>query len=480
MIWTLDDIMAATGGSYDGPTQGRMTFNGIDFDSRRIKDGDIFLAFSGTKSDGHDYLDAAKTGGAGVALVSRKINADIPQIIVPNVQDALWNLAKASRSRSHAKVTAITGSVGKTGTRALVAACLETMGRTHATTGNFNNHIGAPLSLARMPEQTDYGVFELGMDHAGEIASLSPLVKPDIAIITRIAASHIGYFDSIEGIAHAKAEIFDGLNDGGIAILNADDKFTPMLATIAKQNGASRVITVGSAKDADVHIETATITPKGFDVTFGIDGKNIRFMLGMAGAHWVNSAVMALTVVHHFGGNIKDAADALADHQELDGRGARTSLTLNMTPFTLIDDSYNASPASMAAGINTLAATPMTHNGRKIAILADMLELGDDAPSYHRDMAAPLIDNGIDIVICFGPMMAHLADALRERKDHHINCYHCDDADAATQHLMAHLRSHDVVLVKGSNGMKAHKITHFLKTRGQDGHGQHNGDPHAA
>ena len=461
MIWTLDDIMTVTGGRGVN-LKPEAAINGIDFDSRKICDGDLFLALTGGQSDGHKYLSAARANGAIAALVDHPCDDEIGQIIVDDVMGALRDLAQASRQRTRAKITAITGSVGKTGTRDLITTCLQSMGRTHATAGNYNNHIGAPLSLARMPEQTEFGVFELGMDHAGEIAALSPLVAPHIAVITRIAESHIGYFDSLEGIAHAKSEIFDGLVEGGLAILNADDEFSPMLADIARQKGAGRVMTVGTHGDADARIEKINAHDGGFQVVARIDGIEVNFTLGMSAPHWVLSAVMGLVAVHHFGGDMHKAAALLADHREMDGRGARHNLNVDGRSFTLIDDSYNASPASMTAGIISLGATASSSSGRKIAILADMLELGDGSEAYHRDLSTPLIEHGIDILICFGPMMAGLAEAVQPYMDVHF----CRDAQDACAKAEALIHDQDIVLVKGSNGMKAHEIVTSLKAKG--------------
>ena len=462
MIWTLSDIMTATGGKGVN-LMPSSTVIGIDFDSRKIGTSDLFIALKGTQSDGHEHLASARENGAIAALVDHECADKIGQIIVPDVMDGLRDLGIASRARSKAKITAITGSVGKTGTRDLMTTCLSALGQTHATAGNYNNHIGAPLSLARMPSETEYGVFELGMDHAGEIAALSPMVKPHIALITKIAESHIGYFDSLEGIALAKAEIFDGLVEGGLAILNADDDFTPMLAKIALEKGAGRVMTVGTKGDADARIERIERLEHGFNVSARIDGINIEFTLGMNASHWVLSAVMGLVAVHHFGGDMNKASVLLANNQEMDGRGARHELSINGQRFTLIDDSYNASPASMAAGIASLGAATPSGNGRKIAILADMLELGDGAEAYHQALINPLTSHDIDQLICFGPMMASLAEAAQDNMDVQF----CADASEACMTAEAMIRDGDIVLVKGSNGMKAHHIVTTLKAKSQ-------------
>ena len=485
MIWTLHDVITATGGTVTNDNAMVMPIDGIDFDSRRIVQADLFLAFKGEQSDGHDHIDAAEKNGAVAAIVDHQVASDLTQIIVPDVHSALWDMARYARSRTDAKIVAITGSVGKTGTRDLITSCLGGMGKSHATSGNYNNHIGAPLSLARMPKDTQFGVFELGMDHAGEIAMLSSLVSPDITVITKIAESHIGYFDNLEGIAHAKAEIFDGLKPGGLAILNADDDFTPLLTTLAKANNAGRVMTVGTRGDADAHIDQIERHDDGFTVTACIDGTAITFDLGMSAVHWVRSAVMGLAVVQHLGGDINDAALRLADHREQDGRGARHTLNIEGRLITLIDDSYNASPASMAAGIANLGATNLSAsgpsgNGRKIAVLADMLELGDGAEGYHRALLDELVHAEIDIVICFGPMMVYLAEAASASDNENLALHHYDDADASIEALLSQLCDHDVVLVKGSNGMNAHYVAKTLKSRNQTTHNQHNGGSHAA
>ena len=479
MIWTLNDMILATGGTVVHDNAPAMPIHGIEFDSRNVNDGDLFLAFKGAHSDGHDHINAAAKQGAVAALVDHEVESDLTQIIVPDVHKALWELAQKARIRTSAKIVAITGSVGKTGTRDLMTTCLDSLGKTHATAGNYNNQIGAPLSLARMPQDTDYGIFELGMDHAGEIASLSPLVAPDIAVITKIAESHIGYFDNLDGIAHAKAEIFDGLKQGGLAILNADDNYTPMLAEIAKEKGAGRIMRVGTYGNADVRIEQIEKETNGYQVSIRIDGAVFTFTLGMSAIHWIWSAVMGLAAVAHFGGDLDAAATKLAQHRELDGRGARHNLIIDGKSVTLIDDSYNASPASMAAGIANLGATKASGDGRKIAILADMLELGDEAGQYHRDLAEHIIKGEIDILICFGPMMAELADDLcKPTKD--VETHHCDDADAAIALTLSLISDHDVILVKGSNGMKAHLVAKTLKSKSQALASQANGDPHAA
>ncbi|MCE2516843.1 MAG: UDP-N-acetylmuramoyl-tripeptide--D-alanyl-D-alanine ligase, partial [Alphaproteobacteria bacterium] len=356
-------------------------------------------------------------------------------------------------------VTAITGSVGKTGTRHLVAACLAANGATHSSKGNYNNHIGAPMSLALMPQNSRFGVFELGMNHSGEIADLSPMVAPDVAIITRIASSHIGNFNSLDDIAAAKGEIFDGLTTGGTAILNADDDYTPMLAELARKAGAERVITCGFADSADARVDSLTHSDNGLSVKASIDGTPLSFTTQMTAPHWAISALMGLVTVKTFGGDLDASIAALAEVGDLEGRGAHHRLTISGgRQITLIDDSYNASPASMTAALESLKTDPAA--GRRVAILADMLELGEASPDLHRDLLPPLRRGGVELVISFGPSMAELALAANAHDDI-ITC-HTDNAQSAAELAKDNLRDGDVVLVKGSNGMKTHHVISAL------------------
>jgi UDP-N-acetylmuramoyl-tripeptide--D-alanyl-D-alanine ligase len=460
MIWTLHDIAAATNGTCTAPNAGRhIEVEGIAIDHRKTCGGDLFVAIKGNNHDGHDYVNAAHQAGAIAGLVERPVDSIVPQIKVRDSLTALGSLARAARARSTARIVAITGSVGKTGTRHLLAACLASQGRTHATKGNYNNHIGAPMSLASMPKDSDFGVFELGMDHTGELASLSPMVTPDVAIITRIADSHAGNFANLDEIAAAKGEIFDGLNHGGCAILNADDDYTPMLAERARGCGAERIITCGHHCRADARIDAISRHDRGLDIAANIDGAQIDFSLQMMAPHWALSAVMGLATIQHFGGDLNQGAEALGKARDLAGRGARYRIELaDGRTITLIDDSYNASPASMAAALMSLKDDPA--NGRRVAILGDMLELGSQSDILHQQLITPLCGGGVELLITFGMAMEELAHAAARHPD--IANSHANTSTAAAALAMDSLLDGDVVLIKGSNGMKTSHVTATL------------------
>lgn len=479
MNWTSSEILQATGGNLIGAQD--WSVSGITLDNRHTQDGDLFIALKGDNHDGHDYIEAAFDAGAAAALVSHAASSEKPQIVVKDTLPALVKLAEAARQRSAAKIIAITGSVGKTGTKHIISNCLSALGRTHASAGNFNNHIGAPISLALMPKESDHGVFELGMNHSGEIAALSPMVNPDIAVITRISNSHSGFFNSLDDIAAAKAEIFSGLVKGGIAVLNADDPYLDYLAEQARLHGASKIITCGYHENADAQLIKVNRHKNGLDIIARIAGDIIEFSMKMNASHWALSAVMALAVVDQIYPDnqtaLKKAALAMADLEELKGRGMRQMATLDHGGMiTLIDDSYNASPASMVSALSNLGQDP--DQGRRVAILADMLELGDDAPDLHRGLLDAVMAASPSVLICFGPLMAHLANAYAATKPD-CEIHHCDNANAAVETVKPLLKDGDLVLIKGSNGMKTSLVVSALQTSASDENKQ-NGGHHAA
>ena len=476
MIWTAQDIIKATSGTLIGNDNWHVT--GLSLDNRKTNSGDLFVALEGENHDGHDYANAAFEAGAVAALVDKKIDSAIPQIITNNSLDALVDLAKAARQRCPAPIVAITGSVGKTGTKTIIAACLTALGQTHASRGNYNNHIGAPLSLALMPADTEYGVFELGMNHAGEIAALSPMVAPEIAIITRISNSHGGHFNSIDDIAAAKAEIFSGLASNGVAILNADDPYLDFLSKQAQNAGAKKVITCGHAETADCQIIATDRRDHGITVKANIFGQAIDFDMGFVARHWALSGVMALAVVAHlYEGDqdkINKAALALASTGDIEGRGKRHVIPTLKGQVTIIDDSYNASPASMVAALQCLGED--NPSGRKIAVLGDMLELGDQAPDLHRDLVGTIQSTTPDMLICFGEAMAHLAKAVQSQCPD-IDVVFCDDADHASAITCERFEDGDLILIKGSNGMKTSTVVQSILGMDQT---PENGGHHAA
>ena len=496
MIWSATDIIAAVNGCTAGGAD--WSVNGISIDSRNVNAGDLFIAIKGARHDGHDHISQATESGAVAVLVSRPIEADIPSIMVYDTLAALNQLALASRQRHHGTRIAITGSVGKTGTRMLVAKALAAYGKTHFSEGNLNNHIGAPLSLARMPQDAAFAVFECGMNRAGELSPLSRYIAPDIAVITKISDSHMAHFTSLNDIAMAKAEIFDGLtagNSAGIALINSSDHFTPSLADKAYQAGAKQVLSFGLSDLAEFQIISVQRHSEGLNITVDIRGQMTTFSLGMIASHWAQAGVIALGIVDALGLPLEPAITALASARDLPGRGERSKLIWRQhdssISLTLIDDSYNASPLSMISALESLAesvaeygdenaapdatpdANPDANRGRRVAILGDMLELGESAVERHQALAPIIEASGISILITVGALMEHLNAAITSPT---ITAIHAQNADAAMALLPSLLEHNDVILVKGSNGIRLSKLIDALKSSSS----KTNGDSHAA
>ena len=457
-LWTSAEAVAATGGMTPGP----WSANGVSIDSRSVEAGDLFVALAGPNHDGHDYVQAAFDRAAAAAMVSRRPEAQpegAPLLLVVDTYDGLSTLAARARERSAAHVVAITGSVGKTGTKELLAGALACCGPTLASAGNLNNHIGAPLSLARLPQSAAYGVFELGMNHPGEIAPLSRLVRPHTALITTIAAVHTEFFTDLDAIADAKAEIFEGLEPGGTAVLNRDNVYFDRLAAAARSAGAGRIVSFGESPEADAQLLAWRPSGTGGTVTAMIDGDEIDYEIAFSGRHWALNSVAVLACVQAASASIEQAARALRTVAPVAGRGVRHSIPIQGGSYELIDESYNASPAAVSAAIATLAETePSTPGGRRIAVLGDMLELGGDAARWHADLAGELEAAGIDLVYTAGPLMAYLHNAL----DPVWRGSHASDAESLTDILGAEIRAGDVVLVKGSLGSRMGPIVRRL------------------
>ena len=459
VIWTAADAKAATGGT--GPDGWQAT--GVAIDSRRIAPGDLFIALAGPNHDGHDHVAAALQAGAAAAMVSRVpdgVRAGAPLLVVGDTQAGLEALGRAARARFRGKVIALTGSVGKTGTKEMLRLVLAAQGKTSATLGNLNNHIGAPLTLARLPADADYAVLELGMNHAGEIGPLSRMVKPDVALITRIAAAHTAFFSSLDQVAAAKAEIFEGLKPGGTAIVNADDDFAVFLADAARQAGAGTVLGFGGAEGADVRLLDLVLQADGSDIEVQVMGRWYACHIGAPGQHWVMNSLGVLAAVYSAGADPALAAEALAKVQPPAGRGATETLTLPQGPIVLIDESYNASPAAMRAAFAVLAAHRPQGGGRRVAVLGDMLELGGNAPREHRELGEALAGLPIDAVFAAGPEMPALMAALRPEQ----RGGHAPDTAALAPRVVSALHGGDVVLVKGSLGIGMARIIAALRT----------------
>ncbi|MDA0785682.1 MAG: UDP-N-acetylmuramoylalanyl-D-glutamyl-2,6-diaminopimelate--D-alanyl-D-alanine ligase [Proteobacteria bacterium] len=459
-IWTREEVLAATSGHAVASDNG-WTATGVSIDSRTCQPGDLFVAITGENFDGHDYIADAFAAGATAAVTSRDVASGPHSAAVIRVDDglhALASLGRAARDRTDALVVAITGSVGKTGTKEALTLALGALGPTHATTGNLNNHIGVPLTLARMPRDVQYAVIEMGMNHAGEISALSKLARPNIGVITTIAAVHLEFFDHVAGIADAKAEIFDGMCRGGVAVLNRDNVYFAILAARAWARGLESVVGFGAHPEADAHLSACKLSADGSDVTARLGDRIIRYRLNVPGRHWVQNSLAVLGTVSALGGDLNRAAAALADLTPPKGRGARINVQMSGGLLTVIDDSYNASPASMRAAFAVLGNTQPQTGGRRIAVLGDMLELGDKSAQLHTALASDLEANCIDQVFCAGPDMAALDEVLPTA----MRGGKAADSKSLAPQVCNAVTAGDVVLVKGSLGSRMALIVDAL------------------
>ncbi len=450
-MWQSTDIVQAT----TGKTQGvPFVASSVAIDSRKAQNGALFVAIKGERVDGHDYVKEALAGGAAGALVHRipkDLHKDAPLIVVNDTYKALVDLGSASRRRTKAKIIAVTGSVGKTGTKEAIRTALSSSADVYATHGNLNNHIGLPLSLANLPPSAHFGVFEMGMNHPGELSFLTRVARPDIAVITNVEAVHLEFFPDIEGIADAKAEIIEGLNKDGTLILNRDNRFYDRLVAKAQEQGIRHVVTFGTHAQAQCRLVNYTLQDMGARVEAVIHGTPIVYRLGTIGRHWAMTSLAALATSVAVGADLADAAAALAHFHEPDGRGRLHRLQLPQGFATLIDDCYNASPSSTEAAIAKLAELGTAlGGGRKIAALGDMLELGTGGADLHRSLLASLTQQGIDKTYTAGPLMRHLHDALPPA----MRAVHAASAAALAPTLAADLRPGDLVLIKGSHGSR--------------------------
>jgi UDP-N-acetylmuramoyl-tripeptide--D-alanyl-D-alanine ligase len=441
-LWTSADIATAT----NGAASAAFDVSGVTFDSREVGPGDLFVALTGETTDGHKFLDQAFDRSASGAIVSQ--DTPHPSILVPDTFTALEALAKAARARTSARIVGVTGSAGKTGTKEALFAALDRSPAksAHRSVKSYNNHTGVPLSLARMPAESDYGVFEMGMNHPGELAHLTTLVRPHVAIVTAIAPAHAAFFPDESAIADAKGEIFQGLEPGGVAIIPYDSPHRERLAAAAAPH-AARTVTFGIDEGADVRaIEAVKAANGGTFITARVGEHELSYTVSQPGKHWVSNSLAVLAAVDAVGGDLALAGLALADLGGLAGRGARFSVTVKGGRALVIDEAYNANPASMRV---TLAVLGEEAAARKIAVLGEMRELGDKSDDYHAALAGPVRDAGVQLVILVGEKMKPLAEALEGQ----VEIVHVPDAAAARDRLMATLEAGDAVLIKGSNGV---------------------------
>ncbi len=451
-LWTAQDIAAATGGRIEG---GDFTAHGLTYNSREIGPGDLFLALKGAR-DGHDFADGAFAAGATGALVEHAVNG--PCVIVPDTLHGLEAMGAFARDRTPARRGAVTGSVGKTSVTQAIKAGLDLAGPAHASIKSYNNHIGVPLTLARMPQATERAVFEIGMNAPGEIAPLSKQVQPHAACVTTVGPVHIEAFaDGEAGVAREKASIFQGLASGGLAVVNGDVRWVDTLKAAAATAGAN-IAVFGSAAGHDARLIDFVPFEGGARVTADLRGRALDFTLKQSGFHWGLNSLAVILMLVALDVPVETALAALADFQPLKGRGETRRVAIPGGAFTLIDESYNANPLSMTAGFRSLGAKPIASGGRRIVVLTDMLELGDQSEALHAGLAQPIDAAGLDIVHAAGPEMRHLYDALPPARR---GVWAEKAADLAAQAADL-VRADDIVMVKGSNGSKASLVAAAL------------------
>lgn len=506
ILWTGAELSAIWGVTIAPELQ----ITGVQIDSRQINAGDLFVALPGTQTDGHDFVHAAAAAGAVAALVSRiptstpilaptpetmdthrfsspkgggeikkilpllggdteggKANSLPPNftlILVPDVMAALIALAKASRQRFQGKMIGVTGSVGKTGTKDMLAHVLRPQGKTYATVGNLNNHLGVPLSLARLPRDTEYAVLEMGMNHPGEIAPLSELCEPYVGIVTAIAPAHIEFFPTgLAGIADEKAQITAGMGPNSVAIFNRDTPYFDRQTRTAESRKIGRIIGFGEDGAAQSRLLSCAINTDHTAVQADILGTELSYCIGALGKHFALNSLAVLAAIDAIGANVTRAAEALGNFTAPAGRGAQRQVPLTQGQITLIDETYNASPESMRAALAVLGAIKPAAQGRRIVGLGDMRELGEHGPAMHADLApAVLAANPAQVFLC-GALMQHLADALQDK----IPLVHTADSTTLAPILHAVLRPDDVVMLKGSLGSKMRLIVESLEARGE-------------
>jgi len=461
VLWTSEALVDAMGGRPIGTMPD--SISGISIDSRSLQPGDAFFAIKGEAMDGHDFATAAIKAGAGVLVVAEgKLPAlgrlTAPMIVVQDVLAALEKLGVAARARSKAKIIAVTGSAGKTTTKEALRHVLSAVGKVHASAQSFNNHWGVPLTLARMPDDCDYAVFEIGMNHPGEIRPLVKMVRPHVAIVTLIAAAHLGFFKNLEEIAKAKAEIFEGIEPGGAALLNRDDARWKLLDKMARAAGVEHVFGFGENARSTYKLTKCELHADHSDITARIGGQDMVARIGAPGRHMVQNVLAVLGAAHLVEADVAKAALALADLSAERGRGKRHVLRHPKGPITLIDESYNANPASMAAAMALLNATPVSGEGRRIAVLGDMLELGDHSAKLHADLAELIVGTGTHSVFLGGPEMRALADILPDD----ITTEYRAGAEELKPLLLSALKADDVVMIKSSKGIGFSKLVEAL------------------
>ena len=464
-LWNSTEIANAVGVAAPART---WNVSGVSIDSRTLEKGDLFVALKGPNRDAQAFVANALANGAAGALVAEppaNLNTDAPLLVVKDTQVALEKLGAASREGCEARRIAVTGSVGKTGTKEALKLVLGEQAPTHASVGSYNNLWGVPLTLARMPRDTIYAVFEIGMNHPGELGPLSRQVKPQVAIVTTIEAVHLEFFASVAEIADAKAEIFEGMGPGGVAILNRDNPHFARLAKKAEAAGLARIVGFGADREADARLIDCSLHATCSAVSATIGGQRLDYCIAVPGRHWVINSLAVLAAVQAVGADVGNAAAAFARMTPPKGRGQRHRIEIAGGGFDLIDESYNASPVAMRAALAVLGRATVRDGGRRIAVLGDMRELGAQAPLLHAGLATDIAENNVDLVFCCGPNMAHLHAALPAAR----RGAHAADSAALLPLVMRAVAPGDVVLVKGSLGSRMAPIVEALQSLATDG-----------
>lgn len=455
-LWTAREALAATGGDLAGEAD--WTADGVSIDTRSLKPRDLFVALSDQR-DGHDFVPDAAARGAACSLVARSEGLPGNLLVGSDTLESLRALGRAARDRSDAIRVAVTGSVGKTSVKEALAAVFRAAGPAHWSERSYNNHWGVPLTLARMPKATRRAVFEMGMNHAGELRDLTGLVRPHVALITRIAPAHLEFFDSVADIAHAKAEIYEGLMADGVAIYPRDDEHGGLLLDHARRSAAGFILDFGLSPDAAVNVSRFETVPEGSRGRVTVLGKTLDFQIGASGAHWAWNAAAIFAAAIAAGIDAEAVAEALPHVGAESGRGRLHDVALAKGgSIRLLDESYNANPLSMAAAIETLGTLTPETGGRRIAVLGEMLELGPKSAELHAGLAEPLIRAKADLVIASGSLMKPLTEALPDG----IETIYAKTADTALASLTASVRPGDVVMVKGSNASGVHRVVKAL------------------
>lgn len=459
-LWTPDELAALAGARLVGDVPAA---TGISIDTRTLEAGDLFVAIQGDARDGHDFVAAALAKDAAAAIVAESRAAEFagPLVAVPDPLAFMRAMGRAARARSAARIVAVTGSVGKTGTKEALRLVLSRFGATHASVASYNNHWGVPLTLARMPRDACFGVFEVGMNHPNEIVPLTADIRPEIAVVTTVEPVHLGHFRSIWGIADAKGEIFAGLEPGGVAVVPHDNPYVARLLAHAGASRAGRVVSFGEGEGADVRALRIAAGADASMVEARVCGRSVAYRVGAPGRHVALNSLAVLSAVAALGLDPAEAAGAFGDLSAPTGRGERIALAAAGGEVLVVDESFNANPASMRAALSTLSLIPTPAGGRRIAVLADMGELGDAGPAAHEGLAEPVAASGADLVFAAGPLMRGLWDILPAAR----RGAYADSAAALQPLVLDAVRPGDVVMVKGSKYTLVSKIVPALKAR---------------